>query len=74
MLTCPEGMLIWVASSHGRFHEDAVEGGNDPNGDTYYIARVSVNGVSFIGKIHARYQLCYIPQGKLSKNSIKTKN
>lgn len=57
-------MLTWVPSSNGRLHEDAVEGGADPSGDTYYIARVVINGVSLVGKIHPRYNLAYIPQGK----------
>ncbi len=60
VLTCPEGMITWVASSDGTVLDNAVVGGKDPAGETYYIGRVNVDGRIIVGKIHPSHHVCYI--------------
>lgn len=53
-------MVAWVASSDGTVVENAVVGGQDPDGETYYIGRVNVDGRIIVGKIHPSHHVCYI--------------
>lgn len=50
----------------GNIPHNAVQGGNDPSGETYYIGRAIHNGTVTVGKVHKSHETCYVAYGKLS--------
>lgn len=60
LLTYEGSQVIWKQSSHGRIHEDAVEGGKTISGETLYIGRVIHNQMKVPGKIQPSKKRMFI--------------
>ena len=52
----------WVAAMEGDVPENAFVGGHRQDGDSLFIARKKVGTDLLVGKVHPRYELCYIPE------------
>lgn len=46
--------LDWEHCSGGRVPHNAIQGGNNPEGEPYYIGHHSHNGDMLVGKVHTR--------------------
>ncbi|OXA50535.1 uncharacterized protein LOC110853773 [Folsomia candida] len=63
VLVAPVASLSWVDGQGSFIPPNAVPGGRDPGGETYYIGRVWLNGTITVGKIHPSHGSCYVPYG-----------
>ena len=52
--------LEWEHYSDGNVPANAVEGGQTPEGEPYYIGRHSHQGDTLVGKIHTRKGQLYV--------------
>ncbi|CAG7787162.1 unnamed protein product [Allacma fusca] len=60
VLIAPPASLSWVPATGGDIPDDAVVGGQDTDGETYYIGRVITSGTVTVGKVHASHGVCYV--------------
>jgi len=63
VLVAPVASLSWVDGQGSHIPPHAVPGGRDPNGETYYVGRVWLNGTITVGKVHPSHGACYVPYG-----------
>lgn len=63
LTTKTAGALDWKFARDGDIPPGAVIGGRDPNGDQYYIGRVTHAATVTVGKIHTQHKSCYVPYG-----------
>jgi hypothetical protein len=63
VLVAPPGSLSWVPGRNGHVPDNAVVGGHDVDGETYYIGRVITNGTVTVGKVHPSHGVCYVSFG-----------
>jgi len=60
ILVATPGSVQWIDSSDGEELPNAVIGGQNPDGELYYIGRVSVSDSElYCGKILPRTKVCY---------------
>lgn len=55
--------LEWEHCRQGSVANNAVEGGKNPEGESYFIGRHSHKGDTLCGKIHTRHQCLYVSYG-----------
>ena len=55
--------LEWEHCKDGNWANNAVEGGKNPEGESYYIGRHSHRGDTLCGKIHTRHKCLYVSYG-----------
>jgi len=65
VLVAPPATLSWVDCLGSNIPPFALPGGQDPNGETYYIGRVFHQGTVTVGKVHPSHGTCYVPHGGL---------
>lgn len=57
--------LSWEPGSQGNVPSGALQGGASEHGEALYIARVHVDRMVSVGKVHGSHGVCYVPYGGL---------
>ena len=61
VLTNPGGSYLdWVSASYGEVPKDAIQGGEQTDGQKLYIGRAYYNGSMIVGKVHSGHKCLYV--------------
>ncbi|ODM93864.1 Natterin-4 [Orchesella cincta] len=63
VLCGPPACLSWVEGSGSDIPVNAVQGGQEADGETLYIGRVIHEGTVTVGKVHPSHGTCYVAYG-----------
>ncbi|XP_044252818.1 natterin-3-like, partial [Tribolium madens] len=56
-----EKKMCWLPSRDGQVPAGAIPAGKTASGETLYIGRVNMGGVTKVGKVHSSHKCLYVP-------------